>query len=202
MLRIKNASHSFNVRARWTISILLNFATLSDLQREQAAAVLHLAFSGVSRAYGTMSLARGEVQLLAESSDWVGFAALNGGRVIGWIGAIESYGGHAWELHPLAVHPESQRQGVGSALLAALEIRAAAVGAVTLFVGTDDEFGGTNLFSRNLYPEPLDSLKQLQAASAHPFTFYLRRGFVVTGIIPDANGPGKQDIFMAKRLGE
>ncbi|HEX5279345.1 MAG TPA: GNAT family N-acetyltransferase [Micropepsaceae bacterium] len=91
--------------------------------------------------------------------------------MIGWIGAIESYGGHAWELHPLAVHPESQRQGVGSALLSALEIRAAADGAVTLFGGTDDGFGGTNLFGCNLYPEPLEALKKLRAASGHPSHF-------------------------------
>ena len=180
---------------------IVDFATLSELQRDQAAAALHLAFSGVSRAYGNMSLARGEVQLLAESSDWVGFAALNGGRVIGWIGAIESYGGHAWELHPLVVHPESQRQGVGSALVSALEKRAAGDGVVTLFLGADDEYGGTSLFGRDLFPDPLDGLKQLKAASGHPFTFYLRMGFAVTGVIPDANGPGKHDIFMAKRVG-
>jgi len=27
-----------------------------------------------------------------------------------------------------------------------------------------------------------------------------RLGFVVVGLLPDANGPGRPDIFMAKRL--
>lgn len=149
-----------------------------------------------------MSLARAEVKCVAGDSGRLAFAALRVGRVIGWIGAIRSYGGHAWELHPLVVHRESQRQGVGRALVTALERHAAAQGATTLFLSADDEFGGTNLFGRDLYPEPLECLRKLQAASGHPFAFYLRLGFFVTGVIPDANGPGEHDIMMAKRIGD
>jgi aminoglycoside 6'-N-acetyltransferase I len=36
----------------------------------------------------------------------------------------------------------------------------------------------------------------------HPAGFYLRMGFKVVGLIPDANGPGKPDILMAKRVSE
>jgi aminoglycoside 6'-N-acetyltransferase I len=35
----------------------------------------------------------------------------------------------------------------------------------------------------------------------HPAVFYRRMEFEVVGLIPDANGPGKPDILMAKRLG-
>jgi aminoglycoside 6'-N-acetyltransferase I len=35
----------------------------------------------------------------------------------------------------------------------------------------------------------------------HPVDFYLRMGFEVVGLIPDANGPGKLDILMAKQVG-
>lgn len=131
---------------------ITDFATLSELQREQAAAVLNSALLGISPAYRELSLAFEEVKCAAGDSDRVAFAALRGGRVIGWIGAIRSYGGHAWELHPLVVDPASQRQGVGRALVSALEQHAAAQGATTLFLGTDDEFGGTNLFGRDPYP--------------------------------------------------
>lgn len=181
---------------------IIDFASLSELQREQAAAVLNSALSGISSAYSELSLAREEVKSFAGDPERVAFAALRVGRVIGWIGAIRSYGGHAWELHPLVVHPASGRQGVGRALVSALEKHAAAHGATTLFLGTDDEFGGTNLFERDLYPEPLACLRELKAASGHPFAFYLRVGFFVTGVIPDANGPGKHDIIMAKRIGD
>jgi hypothetical protein len=35
----------------------------------------------------------------------------------------------------------------------------------------------------------------------HPYECYRKLGFVIVGVIPDANGFGKPDIFMAKRLG-
>ena len=34
----------------------------------------------------------------------------------------------------------------------------------------------------------------------HPFEFYLRLGFRIAGVLPDANGFGKPDIFLAKRV--
>src|SRR4051794_40771496 len=39
-------------------------------------------------------------------------------HVLGWISGIEEYDGNVWELHPLVVRPDCQRQGVGRALVA------------------------------------------------------------------------------------
>lgn len=122
------------------------------------------------------------------------------GRIIGWIGGQLDYS-EVWELHPLAVNPAHQRQGVGKALVAALEKRVAAAGGYTLQLGTDDDFGGTNLFGQELYPDVLGAAQRMVSTNNHPFTFYLKLGFVVTGLVPDANGFGKPDIMMCKRVG-
>lgn len=119
--------------------------------------------------------------------------------VLGWIGAQPEYA-LVWELHPLAVRPESQRRGVGRALVAELERRVKGLGCLTLRLGTDDEDGQTSLAGVDLYPEPIARLAQLRDTGGHPFGFYQKVGFAVVGVIPDANGFGKPDILMAKRL--
>ncbi len=120
--------------------------------------------------------------------------------VIGWIGGIPSYDGHVYELHPLAVRPDRQRQGVGQALVAALEAEVAARGASTLFLGSDDQTDMTSVGGVDVYPNPLEHLAAIEDRRGHPFRFYQRCGFVLVGILPDANGPGKPDLFLAKRV--
>ena len=34
----------------------------------------------------------------------------------------------------------------------------------------------------------------------HPYEFYQKQGFVIIGVMPDANGLGKPDILMAKSV--
>ncbi len=34
----------------------------------------------------------------------------------------------------------------------------------------------------------------------HPYEFYQKLGYVIVGVVPDANGFGKPDIYMAKSL--
>jgi aminoglycoside 6'-N-acetyltransferase I len=98
------------------------------------------------------------------------------------------------------VQPERQGEGVGSALVRDLEERVRERGGITLWLGTDDETGKTSLAGMDLYPNPLDHLAALQNVKRHPFSFYLKMGFVIAGVVPDANGPGKPDILMAKRV--
>ncbi len=122
-----------------------------------------------------------------------------GGAVLGWIGGVPSYGGKVWELHPLVVRPDLQRRGIGRALVADLEARVRERGARTLWLGTDDESGMTTLSNVDLYPNVPAHLANVKNLRGHPYEFYQKLGFSIIGVMPDANGPGKPDIYMAKR---
>jgi aminoglycoside 6'-N-acetyltransferase I len=127
--------------------------------------------------------------------------ALDGdGEVLGWIGGIPTYGGKVWELHPLVVNPAHQGLGIGRALVADLEARVAERGGLTLWLGTDDVDGGTSLAGVGLYPDLLGHLARIRNLDRHPYEFYVKLGFSLSGVMPDANGPGKPDIFLAKRV--
>ena len=121
------------------------------------------------------------------------------GAVLGWIGGIPSYDGKVWELHPLVVRPDFQRRGIGRALVADLEASVAERGALTLWLGTDDEAGMTTLSGVDLYPDVIGHLANIENLRGHPYEFYQRLGFSIIGAMPDANGWGKPDIYMAKR---
>lgn len=122
------------------------------------------------------------------------------GRLLGWIGGIRQYDGHVWELHPLVVRPDSRGQGVGRALVNDLEEQVRQRGGLTLWLGTDDEASMTTLGGKDLYPDVLEQLAGIKNLKGHPYEFYLKVGFVLVGVLPDANGPGKPDIYMAKRV--
>jgi aminoglycoside 6'-N-acetyltransferase I len=122
------------------------------------------------------------------------------GTVLGWIGGIREYDGHVWELHPLVVRPDHQRQGVGRALVADLEAQVKTRGGLTIMLGADDEDNMTTLAGVDLYPNVLEHAANVKNLRGHPYEFYQKQGFVIVGVVPDANGPGKPDILMAKRV--
>ncbi len=123
------------------------------------------------------------------------------GAVLGWIGGMPSYGGKVWELHPLVVRLDLQRKGIGRNLVVDLEARVAERGALTLWLGTDDDANMTTLSGVDLYPNVLEHLANIRDLRGHPYEFYSKLGFSIIGAMPDANGPGKPDIYMAKRVG-
>jgi aminoglycoside 6'-N-acetyltransferase I len=167
---------------------------------EAAAQVSLAAFAHIADYCSTIEEALSEVQEALEPGKICLVVRDDQGQVLGWIGGQHSYA-LVWELHPLAVHPDAQGRGVGSALVKALEDRIQAAGGLTVTLGTDDEFEGTNLFGRDLYPDVLGAAQNIAVTNGHPFVFYQKLGYVVTGLIPDANGFGQPDIIMCKRLG-
>jgi len=132
--------------------------------------------------------------------DRISRIAVDDGQVVGWIGGISQYNGHAWELHPLVVAESHRGKGLGRRLVQDLEAQVAQRGGTTLYVGSDDEMGLTSLAGVDLYPDPLKHLATVQNHKGHPFGFYQKMGFAIVGVIPDANGFGKPDIFLAKRI--
>ncbi len=122
------------------------------------------------------------------------------GEVLGWIGGIEEYDGFVWELHPLVVRRSSQRQGIGRALVEDFEKQVTMRGGKTIRVGTDDESNRTSIGGVDLYPNVLENVSNIKNLREHPFEFYQKLGYVITGVIPDANGFGKPDILMCKRV--
>ncbi len=179
----------------------IDFDALAEGQRQTAARILREAFVHMdARPWQTPGEAEAEVATFSSDPDRFAIAALEDGVVAGWVGGIRTYD-HGLELHPLAVDPPRQRLGVGRALVAALEDRARGMGVLTVYLGTDDDYGGTSLHGQDLFPGVAERIASMQDRAGHAFGFYRRCGYEVVGLLPDVNGFGKPDIFMAKRIG-
>ena len=165
-----------------------------------AAALLHDAFRNRTHDWQDLASARQEVLESLNEGRISRVAVDESAFVVGWIGGIPMYSGHVWEIHPLVVAAQHRRQGVGRALVRDLENIVRAKGAITLWVGTDDENHETSLSIVDLYADIPGAIRDVRNLREHPYEIWVRLGFKIVGVMPDANGLGKPDIFLAKRV--
>lgn len=167
----------------------------------QAAVILFEGFQEIwPNTYPDVESARQGIKKML-APEWICRVALDSEEhVVGLIGAVREYDGNAWCLYPLAVRLDRWGQGIGRTLVEDLERWVLERGAATLYFGTDDTAGMTTLGNVDLYPNVFEHIANIKNLRRHPYEFYQKQGYTIVGVIPDANGIGKPDIFMAKRL--
>ncbi|QUH20582.1 GNAT family N-acetyltransferase [Alkaliphilus sp. B6464] len=121
---------------------------------------------------------------------------------IGWGGILAPvYNGNVFELHPLAVRSNHRNQGIGRAIVTALEDEARNQGGLTIYLGADDEIGdGETSFANVDLFDNLPGKTNDFTAGTHQSGFYLKLGYKIIGVMPNANGIGKLDIYFGKGL--
>lgn len=183
----------------------IDLANANASDRYGAAKVLLEAFLALGNpTWTTIEAAEAEVTDCVRKDRIARAVLAPDGPVIAWGGLRPMYGNLTWELHPLVVAPDRQHSGIGSELLADLEDTARDHGVSAIVLGSDDDTGSTTLSTVDFtVTSPLDALSaiaQIPGRPRHPFRFYQRHGYQIVGIIPDASGSGRSDIWMWKKL--
>ena len=159
---------------------------------------VQLMMKAFPHAYSDIEETREELVELSKSC-LLGF--YDKGKLVGMIGGMPQYGETGWELHPLCVKKDVQKKGIGRQLMHAFESHVKQLGGCIVYLGTDDEHFRTSLSEDvDLFDNPFYHIENIKNYLDHPFSFYQKVGYTIVGIIPDANGPRKPDIIMAKRL--
>ena len=176
---------------------IVKFNTLNDSQRTQAAQIMT---DEVPEGWPTLCDAKKEIEECEENPEFILYAAVQDDEVVGWVG-LEPQHGKVIDLHPLLVRGDMQRKGIGTKLLEFVEKTAKEKGGKVLILGAGDENDGgeTSFANVDLYENLHEKLANFTPGT-HQTAFYLKCGYTVTGVIPDAYGVGKPDILMAKRL--
>ena len=178
-----------------------------DLRSDDESAISQVAMLLVEgfaanwpEAWPDMESALEEVRESFEAGRISRVALAEDGTALGWIGGISNYRGRVWELHPLVVSVHHQGKGIGRELVADLEERVKERGGLTITLGSDDVNYQTTLSGINLFPRVCDHIARIRNLRRHPYEFYQKQGYIIVGVIPDANGLGKPDILMAKSV--
>ena len=180
---------------------IISLQSDTDPLIQQAAQLLMDAFrKHWPEAWPTLEDGRKEMQEMLGAERICRAAVDEGENLLGIIGGIPQYDGNVWELHPLAVQPAMQGRGIGHALVEDFEEQVRMRGGLTITLGSDDEDNMTSLSGVDLYEDLWEKVQNIRNLKNHPFEFYQKMGYIITGVVIDANGIGKPDILMSKRV--
>lgn len=176
-------------------------ATNNKTLIQQMAEALFDGFSDTgTEAWSTMAECLKDAKESLDDEKISRIAITDADEVIAWTIGDEIYTGHTWELELLVVRRGSKLKGFGRKMLEDFEQQVLKRGATSVFLGSDDENNRTSLGGIELYPNPLEHLANIKNLRGHPYEFYEKCGYTITGLIPHANGFGKPDIWMTKQL--
>ncbi len=178
---------------------IVNTQTLNQTQRTQAAQMLT---DELPIGWPTLADAEREVnERWSGAPNTLALAAIDNGELVGWCGLLPFSGGNVFELRPLVVRNDQQKKGVGSALVNEIATAARNFGGLTLLLGVSDEHpGGETSFANVDLFDNLPKRIQEFVPGSHQSAFYLKLGFKIIGVVPNAKGRGKPDFLLAKPL--
>jgi aminoglycoside 6'-N-acetyltransferase I len=173
----------------------------SDDTIKKAAEILYITFIGADRNrwLKNQKEAFDEVRECIEKPN-VCIGIKTEDKLIGWAGIRPMYE-KTWELHPIVIKKEYQGKGYGRLLLTEIERIASLKGIIGLVAGSDDETNSTSLSEREINGENIfDEIRNVKNYRNHPYEFYRKYGYSIIGVIPNANGQNKPDIWLWKDI--
>jgi|GEM_PF-1397568 aminoglycoside 6'-N-acetyltransferase I len=126
---------------------IINMTQLNKTQTIQAAQILT---DSIPIGWPTLQDALDEINRLLIPENTL-LAAVENDIVLGWGDILPGYNGNVYELHPLAVRGDRRKQGIGRAIVAALEDEAGKLAGFTIHVGADDLAGTDQLVPESVH---------------------------------------------------
>ena len=112
-------------------------------------------------------------------------------ELIGWVTLTPMYE-KTWELHPLAISPKYKNKGYGKILMEELEKLAREKGIIGIWLSSGDETNKTSLSEVEITEKNIfEEIKNIKNLKKHPYEFYIKCGYIIIGIVPNAYGSKK-----------
>ena len=110
----------------------VKIVNMTKLNRKQVVQAAQILTDSIPFGWPTLQHALNEIDKLLIPENTL-LAAVEDDILVGWGGILPAYNGNVFELHPLAVRSDKRRQGIGSAIVTALEGEARKQGGLTIY---------------------------------------------------------------------